>query len=159
MTLLKTLIQKTDSPKIFDAPEEFEFLIGTAGVGYAKIKQSSDKGLFEEAPLSGVTRDGWAKTGGKYSSPLNVATSLSYFYNYLKYKYEQPILDVSPYGHLPNHPLNLFIKNNSSIVNILPEVITDYVEYNKWSILTVDKTYKAYIPVEDTSRKDIMDIE
>lgn len=159
MTLLKTLIQKTDSPKIFDAPEEFEFLIGTSGVGYAKIKQSNDAGMFEEAPLSGVTRDGWAKTGGKYSAPLNVATSLSYFYNYLKFKYEQPILEVSPYGHLPNHPLNQFIRTNKPIINILPEVITDYVEYNKWSILTVDEAYKDYIPVEDINRKDVIEIE
>lgn len=153
--LLKILIQKTDSPKIFDAPQEFEFLIGTAGVGYAR-ETSSD---ITDEPLSGLSRDGWGISGSKYTAPLNVATSLSYFYNYLQYKYSSPILNVSPYGHLPKHPLNLFIAAMQPIVKILPEVINDYVEYCNWSILTVDDKYKDYVKLEDKDRKEMIEIE
>lgn len=152
--LLKLLISKTSSPLIYEAPEDLEFLIGTRGVGY--LKEKADDTLRLE-PLSGVTKDGWSSPDK--SVPLNVTTSLDYFFKYLDYKYSQPILAVSPYGDLSNHPLNLFINKMYDIIKILPEVITDYVEYSGWRLITVPDQYIPYINLEESGRKDIIEIE
>lgn len=93
------------------------------------------------------------ETTGK-QNPARVIQILSEYLLWLK---GSPLLKVTPYGWLDNHPFSKFLKTHQELVSIAPYVITHYLEYQKWEIDSSEfpQDIAKYIPRKTLEEEEI----
>lgn len=79
---------------------------------------------------------------------INQGKVIQLITDYIIWSHGTPILTVTEHAYLPSHPLQVFIRDNSYLVNILPDVIEHYVTSQGWVLSTdgLDKNISDYIP-------------
>lgn len=68
--------------------------------------------------------------------------------DYIIWNHGAPKLTVSEHAFIKSHPLQEFINNNKELVSIVPEVITHYINSQRWVLSRdgVDENIADYIP-------------
>jgi hypothetical protein len=68
--------------------------------------------------------------------------------DYLIWSYGAPKLMVTEHAFIRNHPFQEFLRENRELVLIVPEVITHYINSQKWVLSKdgVDEDIAKYIP-------------
>lgn len=79
---------------------------------------------------------------------INQGKVIQLITDYIIWSHGTPILNVTEHAYLPSHPLQVFIRDNSYLVSILPDVIEHYVTSQGWVLSTdgLDKNISDYIP-------------
>lgn len=68
--------------------------------------------------------------------------------DYIIWSHGAPKLTVTEYAFISSHPFQQFLTDFRDIIQIVPEVITHYVESQEWRLNTdgLDDDIKEYIP-------------
>lgn len=85
--------------------------------------------------------------GVSQSGKYNSGKVIQLVTQYIIWSHGIPKQEVSMWGYIDSHPLMTFIKSNSMLVNIVPEVITHLIESQDWVISKYNlEDYSDYIP-------------
>lgn len=79
---------------------------------------------------------------------VNQGTMIQLVTDYIIWSHGTAILTVTDHAFIPSHPLQIFIRDNSQLVHMLPEVIEHYVNSQGWTLSKygLDKNIVEYIP-------------
>ena len=79
---------------------------------------------------------------------INQGTMIQLVTDYIIWSHGTAILTVTDYAFISSHPLQIFIRENSQLVYMLPEVIEHYVNSQGWTLSKygLDDKIAEYIP-------------
>lgn len=129
---------------------------------YLNLLNNSDKDLIKLA-LSRTYGDVVQGTLNEYeflrdtecSGRHNQGKVIQLITDYIIWSYGSPKLTVTEHAFIYNHPLQEFIRLHRELINIVPEVITHYIEKQGWYLSRngVDDSIAMYIP--EVTRREV----
>lgn len=88
---------------------------------------------------------------------VNQGKMIQLITDYILWSHATPVITVSQWAYLPDHPLQKFIDNNYELIKAVPEVITHYVNSQNWQLskFGMPDNLKDYIPTHIESGDNI----
>lgn len=93
----------------------------------------------------------------KCDGKVNQGKMIQLITDYIIWSHATPVIKVSEWAYLPDHPLQKFINKNYELIKVVPEVITHYVNSQNWQLskFGMSDDLKDYIPTHIESGDNI----
>lgn len=88
---------------------------------------------------------------------VNQGKMIQLITDYILWSHATPVITVSEWAYLPDHPLQEFINKNYELIKEVPEVITHYINSQNWHLSKygMPDDLKDYIPTHIESGDNI----